>query len=202
VRPRLRRLTIRFSIGFAIGFALIGVVVVTANACMLRRTSEYVYAADAVVPRREWAIVLGALVKPSGEPSDALRDRLETARGLYADGTVQRIYVSGDGGSGEDAAMAAWLVAHGVPAERIVRDGDGLRTRRTMQNAVAHGIRDAVVCTQRFHLARAVAWARHLDIDAIGYEAPAERLAYPLYRKDQVREAAARTLALFELLID
>ena len=71
-----------------------------------------------------------------------------------------------------------------------------------MQNAVAHGIRDAVVCTQRFHLPRAVAWARHLDIDAIGYEAPAERLAYPLYRRDQLREAAARTLALFELWAD
>jgi SanA protein len=190
----------RWLVRIAIGFGVIGAAALAMSSCLVRRTSAHIYDAEEAVPARTWAIVLGALVRPGGEPSDALRDRLETARGLYADRLVAQIFVSGDGGSGEDAAMAAWLVAAGVPADRIVRDPRGYRTRATMENAAAAGIRDAIVCTQRFHLPRAVAWARHVDIDAIGYESA--RLTYPTYAKDQLRETAARTLALLELWFD
>ncbi|MBX3157092.1 MAG: YdcF family protein [Deltaproteobacteria bacterium] len=196
----MRRLARRFAIGCAVGVVAVVGAAVVGSACLVRRTSAYIYDPGDEVPARAWAIVLGARVKPEGEPSDALRDRLETARGLFADGHVRQIFVSGDGHRGEDAAMEAWLVAAGVPPARIVRDPRGFRTRATMENAAAHGIREAVVCTQRFHLPRAVAWARHLDIDAIGYESP--RLLYPVYRKDRLREAAARTMALVEMLLD
>lgn len=192
VPRRLRRLVI---VGVALVAAAAAIVVV-GNGCMKHRADAYLYTAGAAVPHRTYAIVLGAMVR-GRQPSDALADRLEVARGLYAAGTVERIFVSGDGSRDEDGVMAAWLVARGVPADRIDRDPRGFRTRETMENAAALGIRDAIVCTQAFHLPRSVAWARELGLDAIGVDADGR--AYPPHLRDTLREAVARTVAMAEI---
>jgi SanA protein len=96
--------------------------------------------------------------------------------------------------------MARWLVEHGVPAAAIVRDPAGYRTRTTMAHAHALGIRDAVVCTQEFHLPRSVLWARHEGIDPIGLVA--DQRWNDHQKLARTREAFARTVALFEMWID
>jgi vancomycin permeability regulator SanA len=172
--------------------------VLGANACLTNRADEYVFESLDEVPPRSYVIVLGARVNLDGTPSQALHDRIDCAYDLFAAKRVQSIFVSGDGE--QDEVMVRTLVARGVPEARIVRDGAGHRTRATMKNAQAAGIRDAVICTQRFHQARSIAWARHLEIDAVGWVS--NRRPYSERRKDTTREVLARTLALFEIWID
>ncbi len=108
---------------------------------------------------------------------------------------MDRILVSGDGGSGETAAMRRWLLEHGVPDEDIDRDAGGYRTRETMARAArTGGVRAAVVCTQAFHMARSLFLARRAGIDAVG--CLADRRRRPVI--NDAREVVARTVAFVE----
>jgi vancomycin permeability regulator SanA len=181
------------------GVAALGILAVLgASSCIANRADGYVFETIEDIPKRTWAIVLGARVNHDGTPSQALHDRIDCAYDLFAAGRVQSIFVSGDGQ--QDEVMRKTLLDRGVPDAKIVGDGEGHRTKATMKNAAAHGIRDAVVCTQRFHQARSIAWARHLDIDAVGWVS--NRRPYSERRKDTTREVLARTLALFEIWTD
>jgi SanA protein len=60
------------------------------------------------------------------------------------------------------------------------------------------GVRDALVCTQRFHLPRAVLLARHHGIDAVGIAA--DRRRYARIGRNVARERLARLLATIEML--
>jgi SanA protein len=146
------------------------------------------------------AIVLGARVYADGSPSPILEDRLATARDLYLRGQVRKVIVSGDHSLGdydEVNAMHAWLVARGVPSRDVFLDHAGLRTWDTMARAArVFGVRDAVVCTQRFHLARSVFLAERTGIDAVG--AVADRRRYRSARFDRVREFFARNRAVLD----
>lgn len=177
------------------------VTVVGANACIKSRAEGFVFATLAELPPRTHAIVLGARVNRDGRPSQALADRIDCAFDLWSAGRIREIFVSGDASDGNQAeVMASTLIARGVPADRITRDGAGVRTRATMMNAHARGIREAIVCTQGYHQARSVAWARHLDIDAVGWIS--DRRPYSHRPKDDVRETLARTLAMLEIWFD
>lgn len=118
------------------------------------------------------AIVPGASILTGGEPSDALRDRLETALDLFRRGKIDRILVTGDDGRfhvDEITAMRDFLTKAGVPRERIVVDGQGYRTYESCKRAVqVQDIREAVVVTQRFHLGRALYLCSAFGMDATG----------------------------------
>ncbi|MBL4635937.1 MAG: YdcF family protein [Kofleriaceae bacterium] len=145
------------------------------------------------------AIVPGALVR-GDEPSVTLRDRLAGALELYQAGHVVRILVSGDHGRedyDEVGPMLAWLVKRGVPEQSIISDHAGFRTLDTMVRAhQVFGVERAIVCTQSFHLPRAVFWARRAGIDAHGVEVDKQR--YNGHYKNKVREAIARTVAVLD----
>ena len=171
------------------------------NTWVSRKADGAIFPTAREVPKRTFAIVPGASVRPDGSLSTALLDRLDAALELYQAGTVQRILVSGDAGDNHEAdAMADWLIASGVPNDRITRDGAGYRTRTTMEHARRLGIVDAVVCTQAFHLPRSVLWARHLGIDAVGLVA--DRRWQDHQATDRMREAVARTIAMIELWLE
>ncbi|WP_456845149.1 SanA/YdcF family protein [Cellulomonas sp. P5_C6] len=112
------------------------------------------------VPPTPVALVLGAGLKPDGSPSVYLARRLDAARELYERGTVDVILVSGDNAHAshdEPTAMLDWLVAHGVPAEHVVRDYAGFDTHDSCVRAhEVFGVDDAVVVTQDYHLRRAL----------------------------------------------
>ncbi len=174
-------------------------VVCATNCAMTSRAAELTFDGPTTAPARPWAIVPGAGVHADGTPSDALKDRLDCAVALYQTGRVSQVFVSGDGGSNdEDGTMAGWLVARGVPASAIVRDPVGYRTRTTMEDAAARGITGAIVCTQDFHLARSLAWARHEGIDAVGVVADDRWHDHQV--RARMRETFARTVAFVEML--
>jgi SanA protein len=69
-----------------------------------------------------------------------------------------------------------------------------------MQRAArVFGVRDAIVCTQDFHLPRALYLARHAGIDAVGFVA--DRQPYPQARADHTREVLATALALVDVVL-
>jgi vancomycin permeability regulator SanA len=108
----------------------------------------------------EYALVLGASVKQDGTPSDALYDRVATAVELYNDDYVQKLLMTGDDGkfhANEVAVMKRVAMELGVPESDILVDGHGYRTYESCKRAKeVFDIDEAVIVTQRFHLARAL----------------------------------------------
>ena len=132
--------------------------------------APYLRDADAV-PTMPVALVFGALVD-GDKPSAFLASRLDLAVDLYSRHTVGRILVSGNDdhhGYDEPDVMRAYLVAHGVPADRIEVDHAGYDTWDTCVRArTVFGVDRAILVTQAFHVARAVALCRANGIDGYG----------------------------------
>ncbi|MBP6944999.1 YdcF family protein [Patescibacteria group bacterium] len=131
------------------------------------------------------AMVLGASVKLDGTPSDALRDRVMVGIQLYKEGKVSNLLMTGDDGgfhANEVATMKRLAIEAGVPEKDILVDGHGYRTYESCKRAVqTFNIRQAIVVTQRFHLARALCLCSHLGMDAQGVAAdlqPYERIVF------------------------
>ncbi len=196
----LRRRAAKVAIALSIA-ALIAVSVT--NAIVLSIGGERVYARIDDVPPRAVGIVLGAGLSRDGRPSIVLLDRLETGLDLYRRGKVRRLLVTGDNGTDqydEVTAMERWLVAHGVDPRHVQRDHAGFRTLDSMARAAqVFRVRRAVVCTQRFHLARSVFLARRYGLDAVGAEA--DRRVYLDARRDAAREVIARAVAFSDVYI-
>jgi vancomycin permeability regulator SanA len=152
-------------------------------------------------PHAYVAIVLGARVYPNGNPSPMLVDRLETGFELYRTGKVQKILVSGDHGQhryDETNTMRNYLLARGMPSEDVFMDHAGFSTYDTMYRArEVFLVKDALVVTQRFHLARAVYTARRLGLEAVGV--PADLRPYADERRFVVRDWFARVKAFFDV---
>lgn len=174
-----------------------------ANVYMVAVTSSDIVGL-AEAPRRPVAIVLGNLVFPRGGVSQDLRPRVETALELFRAGKVERIFLSGLTIQSQDydeaAEMATWLERRGVPRAAMILDREGYRTAATMANAARNGFVDALICTQNYHLPRAVYIARHAGIRAIGV-APAARMGVGRLLRALWREAPARTEALVEIAL-
>ncbi|MFD3685489.1 vancomycin high temperature exclusion protein [Nocardiopsis sp. NPDC058631] len=124
------------------------------------------------VPERPVALVLGAGVRPDGLPSLLLARRLDAAAELYFAGKVEVVLVSGDNSVdhyNETDTMSDYLVAAGVPRERIAGDYAGFSTWDSCARArEVFGVEEATVITQDFHLPRAVRLCRAAGIDAVG----------------------------------
>ena len=126
----------------------------------------------AQVHHAQVAIVPGALVHPDGRMSRMLADRVNGAIALYRAGKVDRILVSGDHGRlgyDEPGTMRRALLAAGVPAQAVFTDHAGFDTWSTVVRAhQIFGVRDAVLVTQDFHMARALYLARSAGLHAQG----------------------------------
>ncbi|SPT42450.1 DUF218 domain [Achromobacter spanius] len=122
------------------------------------------------------AIVLGNTVLPSGEPSPRLAARLDRAYDCFAARQCRILFVSGGidpAGADEAAVMRSYLLARGVPADRIVTDSAGNNSWATARHASAymreHGYTSALAVTQYFHVPRTMlALRRHGVADVSG----------------------------------
>ncbi|TWG14119.1 SanA/YdcF family protein [Actinoplanes teichomyceticus] len=191
---RLRRLIVAGGLGAALSI----VTVASANLWIRDAAAGHVYSLD-TVPEAPVALVLGAQVDPGGAPSAFLAARLDLARALYQAGKVRAILVSGDHAEwsyDEPGAMLVYLVARGVPADRVVMDHAGFDTYDSCARAGRiFGVRRAILVTQSFHVPRAVALCRTLGIDASGVGDDTVRADRPLWARGQVREWAAAVKA-------
>ncbi len=128
----------------------------------------------------EALIVPGALVLPDGKPGDTLQKRLDVALDLWREGWARAVIVCGGQGSDEPAAecdvMARYLIARGVPIDRVFRERASANTYGNMSGAKRVmdrlGARSAMVVTSSYHVTRAVDTARRVGIEAYGCAAP------------------------------
>lgn len=139
-------------------------------------------------------IVPGARVYEDGTLCTILKDRMDTAIGLYRAGVSDRLLLSGDHGTvgyDEVTAMKAYAMKEGVIERDIFLDHAGFSTYETMFRASAiFGAKSCVVVTQGFHLYRAVYLADSMDMRVYGVKA--DRNGYQRMAYNQTREAFAR----------
>ena len=124
-------------------------------------------------------IVLGAQVKEDGTPSVALERRLTAALESYTQ-APQLIIVCGAQGINEPRAegdvMRDWLLARGVKSEDVVAETASFNTRENLVYAKAimehRGLKQALVVTSDYHVARALELCRQVGISATGKGSP------------------------------
>lgn len=126
-------------------------------------------------PVKRVAVVFGAEVKRDGTPSTVLRDRVETAVGLYKSGKVEKLLMSGDNrfvNYNEPESMRQYALTLGMPDSDIVLDYAGRRTYDTCYRArEIFGVNSAILVTQGFHLPRALFLCKAFGIDSVGVNA-------------------------------
>jgi len=198
VRALVRRLV---TVG-ALGIALTVLVMAGGSLWVRGVSASHVYA-ESTVPPAPVALVLGAQVYPDGTPSAYLAARLDLAKRLLDAGKVQAILVSGDHSRweyDEPGAMQVYLIARGVPARRIVLDYAGFDTYDSCARARRiFGVRRAIVVTQQFHIARAVALCRTLGVDATGVGDDSVRWMTAIWRRNVIRERLAVVKAVYDV---
>ncbi len=119
------------------------------------------------------AIVLGAAVDGDA-PSPVLEERLRHAAELFTSGQVEWIVLTG--GVGQDDTLAeseagrAWLIAAGIPEDRLLIE---TQSRTTRQNFVfaqplltEHDVDRMLIVSDPLHMRRAMRMARDLGLDA------------------------------------
>ncbi len=123
-------------------------------------------------PSADAIIILGASLKPDGNPSDALNDRLIVGADLFKQGKAGKLIVSGDDGQNrtdEVSVMKQKLLELGVPEDSIIKDDHGYRTYESCKRAKnVFNIDSAILVTQKFHLVRALYVCNELDVNSVG----------------------------------
>lgn len=122
------------------------------------------------------AVILGAAVW-DGQPSPALRERLDIAVELYQKGLTNRFLCTGGtpGGEPPEATVCArYLTAHGVPARAIIQETESRSTWENLTNARKllnqEGLNEILLVTHGFHLKRALIQAG--DVGFVAHGAP------------------------------
>ena len=128
-------------------------------------------------------IVLGAHVWMDGRLSHALEYRCEAALGAWREGIAPVLIVCGGQGADEPEpeadAMARWLRGRGVPEDGVIVEDQSRNTRENLANAHAimerRGLETCAVCTNSYHLRRALWLARDEGLRATGIAAPSTK---------------------------
>lgn len=159
-----KKLTLWGKIMLAIGILALAGIVVYAGLV------GYVCYREVTVPAPEnydSIIVLGAQVKPDGEPSVQLRLRLDKALEMYQASPCVIVVCGAQGGNEprpEGDVMRELLIADGVPAEQVYVDNTSMDTRQNMANAKVIlnqlNLNRPLIVTSDYHLPRAMAIAQ------------------------------------------
>lgn len=145
-------------------------------------------------------VVLGNKVYPDGHPSTGLKDRLDKAIEVYNKGYAPLIFVSGGIGKekvDESVAMANYLMQHGIPLDKIIKDGHGNNTRATAKNTqeylLKNHLKSVLIVSQYYHISRSKIAFKDAGIIKIGqapttylnigdlYSIAREIVGYPVY---------------------
>ena len=140
-------------------------------------------------------IVLGAGLRPDGNPTWMLEDRIKVGDELYKNHASPKIIMSGDHGResyDEVNAMKKYAKNEGVPSKEIFMDHAGFETYDTMYRARdIFGAKKVIIVTQQYHLYRAMYAAKKLGLDAYGVSATKRKYDNKQWIRD-MREWLAR----------
>ncbi|MFN3404850.1 MAG: YdcF family protein [Cytophagaceae bacterium] len=84
-----------------------------------------------------YGVILGNKVNEDGTLSERLEKRMQKGLQLFSDSLIDTLVVSGGKGKeghNEGTVMAEYLIAHGVPSQRIIIDNEGNTTHATAVN--------------------------------------------------------------------
>lgn len=170
------------------------------------RASEHCHARVEDCRQGDVALVLGCSKKLSRNRDNFyFTGRMQAAAKLWHSGKLRCIIVSGDNREkyyNEPRDMKNALVKLGVPEDKIVCDYAGLRTFDSVVRAKRiFGVDKVTIISQSYHVKRAVATARHLKMNAEGFEAPLIPINRPTWLRQFLRERAARVAMIFDLAI-
>jgi vancomycin permeability regulator SanA len=186
-----------------VGFVLL-VVLATVPTVWERSVAGPYLRDPASVPAVPVALVFGARVV-GNRPTAFLVSRLDAAVSLYARHKVEVILVSGnDNGRGYDEpdVMRRYLVAHGVPARQVVVDHAGFDTWDTCVRArTVFGVDRAILVTQAFHVARAVALCRANGVTGYGVGIGSASVGMESTVYGYFREYFAASKAMWDVLV-
>ncbi len=194
-KARLKKLGKYVLLVFLAVYALCNIVVFFSS-------KKYMSRDMAALPSCYTALVLGASVYASGEPSPILADRLDKALDLYKNNKIKRFLLSGDHGTrsyDEVNKMRAYLNGKGVPDSVIFTDHAGFDTYSSMVRAQKiFEVDSLIIVTQAFHLRRAIYIARKQGLAAYGYQSDMRKYSSINYLR--LRESFANIKAFFEVL--
>jgi uncharacterized SAM-binding protein YcdF (DUF218 family) len=161
--------------------------------------TDYRRPADAVV-------VLGARVYADGTPSDALRDRVNTACSLYREGLAKTLVFSGGAGNGalhETDCMRQIALEQGVAPRDIILDKEGRNTQATVfhtQPILARlNASRVLVVSHYYHLPRVKLAFQRAGWDV--YTVPVREPPWYLHPYNVVREVGAFWAYFFRPLV-
>lgn len=144
--------------------------------------------------RVDYLIVLGAQVRGT-RVSQALKQRLDCAEEYLKEHEETVVIVSGGQGPGENLteaeAMEAYLLAAGIPAERIRKENQSRNTEQNIrysQKLIEEEEASVGIVSNDFHVFRAVHIAKAQGLEVQGIPAASTPGMYPHY---MLREAFA-----------
>lgn len=158
-----------------------------------------------IVPHRKVGLLLGTapISRWDGRKNQYFDNRIIAGAELYKAGKVDWLVVSGGdyrstNGYDEPATMCDSLMRQGVDSARIILDYDGTRTLNSIAKIRDVYCQDSIIIiSQEYHNERALYQAKHLGIDAIGFNAKT-----PARRASWLRNRGREVLARVKLFID
>ena len=197
----------RFVYGTVITITLVLAIVIVCDCIVSSYAKERIYSDVTSVPHRSVGIVLGTspISTWNGRKNWYFTYRIHAAAGLYNNGKVDKLIVSGGdyrnsekNGYDEPVAMRDSLMQLGVPANKIILDYDGTRTLNSIAKAKSVYKTDSVILiSQEYHNERALYQANYLGVDAIGYCAKT-----PGHKSSWLRNRGRESLARVKLFVD
>ncbi|MDE5566889.1 MAG: YdcF family protein [Muribaculaceae bacterium] len=158
------------------------------------------------IPHRKIGLILGTSPFSiwNGRKNYYFDYRIKAGAELYNTGKIDWLIVSGGDyrntgkGYDEPVAMRDSLMKQGVDSTRIILDYDGTRTINSIAKIRDVYCQDSItLISQKYHNERALYQAKHLGIDAIGFNAKT-----PARRSSLLRNRGREVLARVKLFID
>ena len=155
----------------------------------------FVYYKERTLPKQKASdviIILGAQVKEDGTPSVALERRMNAALEEYQAKPQTIICCGGQGQNepeAEGALMQRWMISHGAAENDVLSETESFNTRQNLLNAKKmmeeRGLKQALVVTSDYHVARALALCSDVGIEATGKGSPSKP---EYFIKNHIRE--------------
>lgn len=194
------RLRLFLGIALLAGFCL----VVGCNLVITFHSAGRIFSDPAGLPENSVGVVLGTskLLAPN-RPNRHFETRIKAAAGLYRQGKIRHILVSGSHNSpyyNEVRDMRKALIDLGVPGDVITEDPSGFRTLDSVVRAArVFGQVRYTVISDDFHIERAVFLARLQHSDVVGYAADRIEMRYSI--RSRLREVFARVKAVLDVYL-